>query len=96
MMWLQILIAGFVFYEAVIISVVRELQKVNPNATVWVIMVSKVIKLLVTVGVIFAVSRLTEIPIRTFALTTVGIYVVSIIVESIFFLKKKQNNEQKQ
>jgi hypothetical protein len=96
MMWLQFLIAGFVFYEAVIISVVRELQKVNPNATVWVIMISKVVKLLLTAGVIFAVSRLTEIPIRTFALTTVGIYVVSLIVESIFFLKKKQNNEQKQ
>ncbi len=96
MMWLQILIAGFVFYEAVIISVVRELQKVNPNATVWVIMISKVVKLLLTAGVIFAVSRLTEIPIRTFALTTVGIYIVSLIVESIFFLKKKQNNEQKQ
>lgn len=96
MKWLQFLIAGFVFYEAVIISVVRELQKVNPNATVWVIMISKVVKLLLTAGVIFAVSRLTEIPIRTFALTTVGIYVVSLIVESIFFLKKKQNNEQKQ
>ena len=96
MMWLQILIAGFVFYEAVIINVVRELQKVNPAVTVWVILGSKVLKLLLTALTILLVARLTEIPIRQFALTTVGIYFVSLIVESIFFLKKKQNNEQKQ
>ena len=96
MMWLQILIAGFVFYEAVVINVVRELQKVNPAVTVWVIPGSKVLKLILTALTILLVARLTEIPIRQFALTTVGIYFVSLIVESIFFLKKKQNNEQKQ
>lgn len=96
MTWLQILIAGFVFYEAVVINVVKQLEKLNPAATTWVILGSKVIKLLLTVGVILAVKFLTEIPIRQFALTTVGIYFVSLIVESIFFLKKKQNNEQKQ
>ncbi len=96
MMWLQILIAGFVFYEAVVINVVRELQKVNPSVTVWVILGSKVLKLILTVVTILLVAHLTEIPKRQFALTTVGIYFISLIVESIFFLKKKQNNEQKQ
>ncbi len=96
MMWLEILIAGFVFYEAVVINVFRELQKVNPTLAVWVILGSKVLKLLLTILTILLVARLTDIPIRRFALTTVGIYFVSLIVESIFFLKKKQNNEQKQ
>lgn len=93
MMWVEILIAGFVFYEAVIFSIYRLLQKQNPEMNLWVIMGSKVIKLLITVGVIFVVPRLTEIPMKEFALTTVGIYFVSLVVESIFFLKKKQNNE---
>lgn len=93
MMWVEILIAGFVFYEAVIFSIYRLLQKQNPEMNLWVIMGSKVIKLLITVGVIFVVPRVTEIPIKEFALTTVGIYFVSLVVESIFFLKKKQNNE---
>ena len=96
MMWLEILIAGFVFYEAVVINVFRELQKVNPTLAVWVILGSKGLKLLLTILTILLVARLTDIPIRRFALTTVGIYFVSLIVESIFFLKKKQNNEQKQ
>jgi len=95
MMWLEILIAGFVFYEAVVINVVRELQKVNPAITVWVIMGSKVLKMLLTAVAILVVARFTEIPIRRFALTTVGIYFISLIVESIFFLKKKQINEHK-
>lgn len=93
MMWVEILIAGFVFYEAVIFSIYRLLQKQNPEMNLWVIMGSKVIKLLITVGVIFVVPRVTEIPMKEFALTTVGIYFVSLVVESIFFLKKKQNNE---
>ena len=96
MIWVEILIAGFVFYEAIVISIHKLLQQTNPELTLWVVMGSKLIKMLLAVGAIILVPRLTDIPIRTFALTTVGIYMVSIIVESIFFLKKKQNNEQKQ
>ena len=96
MIWVEVLIAAFVFYEAVIISIYRLLQQSNPEMTLWVIMGSKLIKMALAVGAIFLVPRLTAIPMKTFALVTVGIYLVSIIIESIFFLKKKQNNEQKQ
>lgn len=89
MMWVEILIAGFIFYEAVIISIFRLLQKENPELNIWVILGSKVIKMLLTIAVIFVVPRITEIPMKTFALTTVGIYIISLFVESIFFLKKK-------
>lgn len=96
MIWVEVLIAAFVFYEAVIISIHKLLQQSNPEMTLWVVMGSKVIKMLLAIGAIIVVPKLTDIPLRTFALTTVGIYMVSIFVESIFFLKKKQNNEQKQ
>lgn len=90
MLWVELLIAGFVFYEAVIISIHKLLQKENPELVIWVILGSKLIKMLLTLGAIFLVPRFTNIPIKTFALVTVGIYLISIIVESIFFLKKKQ------
>ncbi len=96
MIWVEILIAAFVFYEAVVISIYRLLQQSNPEMTLWVVMGSKLIKMAFSIGAIFLVPRLTEIPMKQFALVTVGVYFVSIIVESIFFLKKKQNNEQKQ
>ena len=95
MMWIELLIAGFVFYEAVVISIHRLLQQTNPESTLWLIMGSKVLKLLLTIGVIILVPRVTNIPMKQFALVTVGIYFASLVVESIFFLKKKQNNEQK-
>ena len=96
MIWVEIVIAAFVFYEAVVISIYRLLQQSNSASTLWVVMGSKVIKMMLSIGAIFVVPRVTEIPIRQFALVTVGVYLVSIVVESIFFLKKKQNNEQKQ
>lgn len=97
MIWVEILIAAFVFYEAVVISIYRLLQQSNPEMNMWVVMGSKLIKMAFTLGAIFLVPRVTEIPLRQFALATVGVYFVSIVVESIFFLKKKQNNnEQKQ
>lgn len=96
MIWVEILIAAFVFYEAVVISIYRLLQQSAPEQTMWVVMGSKLIKMALAAGAVFLVPRHTDIDMRTFALTTVSVYFVSIVVESIFFLKKKQNNEQKQ
>ncbi len=95
MNWIEFLIIGFVFFEALVISIHSQLQKINPEATIWVILGSKVLKLLLTIGVIFLIPRITEIPLKEFALTTVAIYFVSIVVESIFFLKKQKNEQTK-
>lgn len=95
MNWIEFLIIGFVFFEALVISIHSQLQKINPEATIWVILGSKVLKLLLTIGVIFLIPRITEIPLKEFALTTVVIYFVSIVVESIFFLKKQKNEQTK-
>ena len=89
MMWLALLIAGFVFYESVVINLFRLMQQSSPEKATWVALGSKVVKLLLTVAVILLVPRLTTIPLRTFALTTAGIYAISLVVESIIFLKKK-------
>ena len=93
MMWIEILIICFVFFESVVISIYNILQKQSPEYTMWVVMGSKLLKILFTVGAIFLVPRLTEIPMKTFALVTVGVYFISILFETIFFLKKNKQND---
>ena len=94
MLWIEILIACFIFFESVVISIYNLLQKQNPELTLWVVMGSKLLKILFTVGAIFLVPRLTEIPMKQFALVTVGIYFISILFETIFFLKKNKKNDK--
>lgn len=93
MMWIEILIICFVFFESVVISIYNILQKQSPEYTLWVVMGSKLLKILFTVGAIFLVPRLTEIPMKQFALVAVGVYFVSILFETIFFLKKNKQND---
>ena len=94
MMWIEILIICFVFFESVVISIYNILQKQSPEYTLWVVMGSKLLKILFTVGAIFLVPRLTEIPMKQFALGAVGVYFVSILFETIFFLKKNKQNDK--
>ena len=95
MMWIEILIICFVFFESVVISIYNILQKQSPEYTLWVVMGSKLLKILFTVGAIFLVPRYTEIPMKTFALVAVGVYFISILFETIFFLKKNKQNDNK-
>ena len=94
MLWIEILIACFIFFESVVVSIYNLLQKQSPEYTLWVVMGSKLLKILFTVGAIFLVPRLTEIPMKTFALVTVGVYFISILFETIFFLKKNKQNDK--
>lgn len=96
MMWIEILIICFVFFESVVISIYRLVKQQNPEMTLWVVMGSKLLKILFTVVAIFVVPQVTEIPMKRFALVTVGVYLVSILVETVFFLKKdKQHDNNK-
>jgi len=95
MSWLQALIIGFVFYESLVVSIYKIIVKDYPQATLWITMGSKLIKILLSVTTVLMVKTMTDIPLKPFALTLVGIYLLSIIFETIYFLKKKPNNENK-
>lgn len=95
MMWqLEVLIIAFVFYESVVISIFKLIHKSNPKWGFWIILGSKALKFMLTIAGILAVKALTEIPLRRFALMAVAVYLVSVCFETIYFLKKT-NNEQK-
>lgn len=93
--WIYALIFGFIFYESIIVGIYNAVVKDYPQAVLWITMGSKIIKIIISVTAILLVRMLTEIPLESFALTLVGIYFVSIIFETIYFLKKKPNNENK-
>jgi len=91
--WVQALILGFVFYESLVVGIYNAVVKDFPQSLLWITLGSKIVKMLLSIIAFVAVKLLTDIPIKPFALTLVGIYLVSIIFETIYFLKKKPNNE---
>lgn len=92
--WIEGTLIVFVFIESVIISVYRLLVKQNPSVATLVILGSKVIKILLTIGWILFVKYTTEVSIKKFALITVAIYLVSTVVETICLLKMRKNDEK--
>lgn len=92
--WIEGTLIVFVFIESVIISVYRLLVKQNPSVATLVILGSKVIKILLTIGWILFVKYTTEVSIKKFALITVAIYLISTVVETICLLKMRKNDEK--
>lgn len=82
----ELLLIGFIFYESVVISIYRI---IDPAYRLWVILGSKIVKLLLTIGIILGVKLLGNAEIKEFALVTIGIYLITTVVETIYFLKKK-------
>lgn len=92
--WIEGTLIGFIFIESVIISIYRLLMKQDPSMATWVILGSKVIKILLTIGWILFVKYTTEVPIKKFALITVAIYLISTVVETICLLKMRKKDEK--
>lgn len=93
MNWTVILItaAAFVLIETVVIWLYRWTQKNMPEQSLWVIMGSKVLKLILAAVAIIAVyAFLDDIEIKHFSLGVITAYLISLVFETIFFLKKKK------
>lgn len=92
--WVEWMAAAFVFYEAVFLNVYKRLQALGAQGLVWVILGSKVLKLLLSLVSLLLVKQFSTLPLRTYALTLVGFYGLSLVVESIILLKKKHSDEK--
>ncbi|MBQ0057054.1 MAG: hypothetical protein KBT20_05285 [Bacteroidales bacterium] len=82
----ELVLIGFIFYETVVINIYKRL---DPSQRLWLILGSKIVKLVLTIGGILAAKMLCEGSVKEFALVTIGIYLIATIVETIYFLKKK-------
>lgn len=93
MNWTVILItaAAFVLIETVVIWLYRWTQKNMPEQSLWVIMGSKVLKLILAAVAIIAVYAFSDdIEIKHFSFGVITAYLISLVFETIFFLKKKK------
>lgn len=95
MSYLSWIVMAFAFWEGLLVGIYNAILKVNPAWTLGVILGSKLLKVMVVVAVILAVKYLSDIPVKPFALALLGGYVVSIVFETIYFLYKKKQNENK-
>jgi hypothetical protein len=60
----------------------------NPEQNVWVILGSKVVKLLMAIVLIIAVRfAAPQVPLMTFSIDLLGIYFTSLVFEIFFFAK---------
>lgn len=91
MNWIVILIIATFLIEAAIIWFYSWMQKNMPEQSLWVIMGSKILKLLLAVGAILLVyAFVDDIEIKHFSLGVITAYLISLVFETIFFLKKKK------
>lgn len=83
----------FVLYEIGLTLLYMWVKKESAEMTTWVILGSKVLKLLFAAGIVILVKLFTQEDIVQFALTMLGILLVSIFYETTYFLLSgKKNN----
>lgn len=83
----------FVLYEIGLTLLYMWVKKESAEMTTWVILGSKVLKLLFAAGIVILVKLFTQEDIVKFALTMLGILLVSILYETTYFLLSgKKNN----
>lgn len=91
MNWIVILVIATIIIEIAIIWFYQWMQKNMPTQTLWVVMGSKVLKLILAIVAILAVKVFgKEIGIVQFSIGVIICYLVSLVFETIFFLKKKK------
>lgn len=91
MNWIVILVIATIIVEIAIIWFYQWMQKNMPTQTLWVVMGSKVLKLILAIVAILAVKVFgKEIGIVQFSIGVIICYLVSLVFETIFFLKKKK------
>ncbi len=91
MNWIVVLIVATVVVEAAIIWFYRWVRANAPEQGLWVILGLKVVKLLLAVVAIVAVYALADdIDIKHFSIGVIVAYLVSLFIETVFFLKKKK------
>lgn len=91
MSWIAILIVVTALVETAIVCFYRWMQNNMPEQSLWVILGSKVVKLLLAAVAIIAVYAFAkDIDIKQFSIGVIIAYLVSLVLETVFFLKKKK------
>ena len=91
MMWLVCLVVVTRLVETAIIGCYRWVQANMPEQSIWVVLGAKVVKILVAIAAILAVYTFADgVKIEHFGIAVVTVYLLSLVLETVFFLKKKK------
>ncbi|MDO4497136.1 MAG: hypothetical protein Q4B58_04835 [Bacteroidales bacterium] len=87
--WTLVLACLFVGVEVGVIFLYNWAQKQAPDQALWVVMGAKVVKILLAVIALVAGYYL-GLPLAYMAGGLIAIYLISLIFETVFFVKKKK------
>jgi hypothetical protein len=89
MPWLVYLIVIVVVMEIGICWIYNYLRKKQPEYTIWVVLSSMAVKVVIAAIMMLTVHFLTEVPLTEFSMWMLGCMFVGLVAETIYFLKKK-------
>ena len=95
-LWQIVLIVSTLLIETGVIMTYNWTRRNQPEYAIWVVLGAKVLRFVLTAAAIISVVTLTDIPTIPFCIWLVVCYLLSMIVESIYFIKKKQNQYDEQ
>lgn len=91
MTWLAALVVVTLLVETAILECYRWVQANMPEHSIWVILGAKVVKILVVIAAFLSVYTFADsVDIEQFGIAVVIAYLLSLVLETVFFLKKKK------
>ena len=91
-MCVSLMILFFVLYEIAFIQLYKWARVNNPEMTLWVIMGSKVFKI-IAAGIMLFVRFLTDEPLVRFGIIMLGVLLLSVLIESAYCLRNRENEK---
>ncbi|MCQ2238924.1 MAG: hypothetical protein MJZ73_06800 [Bacteroidaceae bacterium] len=88
-MCISLMILFFVLYEAGFIALYKWARENNPEMTLWVIMGSKVCKIIAAGIMLVFVRLLTDEPLVRFGIIMLVVLLLSVLIESAYCLRNR-------
>lgn len=85
----------FVLYEAGFVMLHKWARENNPEMTLWVIMGSKVFKIIAAGIMLVFVKLLTDEPLVRFGIIMLVVLLLSVLIESAYCLRNRENEKTK-
>lgn len=80
----------FVLYEAAFMVLYKWARQNNPEMTIWVIMGSKVFKIIAAGIMLVFVRFLTDEPLVRFGIALLAVLLLSVLIESAYCLRNRE------
>lgn len=94
-MCISLMVLFFVLYEAGVMLLYNWARENNPEMTIWVILGSKAFKMVAAGFMLVLVKMITDEPLVRFAMCMLAVLLLSILIESAYCLRHRENEKTK-